>query len=85
MSEPDYYYYTRPFKKDKHVDLSEYSEEAVRYIHQRLRSIDVTVVDFVEALGIQRTTWYGWRAGTTVPSKETWQRVLRVAKRFGIK
>ncbi len=66
------------------VDLSEYSEEAVSYIHHCFRLMDVTVVDFSEALGISRMTWYAWKSGGTMPSKETWQRVLRVAKRFGI-
>ncbi len=45
------------------MDLSEYSEEAVSYIHHRFRLMDVTVADFSEALGIQRTTWYAWKAG----------------------
>ncbi len=66
------------------IDLSEYSEEAVSYIHHRFRLMDVTVADFSEALGISRLTWYGWKSGGTTPSKKTWQRVLRVAKRFGI-
>ena len=67
------------------VDISEYSKEAVSYIHHSIRSMSVTIVDFSEALGINRQTWYGWKYGTATPSKETWQRVLRVAKRFGIK
>jgi len=67
------------------VDLSEYSEEAVKHIDIRVRSAGYTVADFSEALGINRQTWYAWRGGTTIPAKETWQRVLRVAKRFGIK
>ena len=67
------------------MDLSEYSEEAVNYIHHHLALQEVTIADFSEALGIKRGTWYGWKLGTTIPSKETWQRVLRVARRFGIK
>jgi len=70
---------------DFEVRCSEYSEEAISYIHHRFRLLDVTVADFSEALGIRATTWYAWKAGGTMPSKETWQRVLRVAKRFGIK
>jgi len=65
-------------------DLSEYSEDATNYIHHRLKLMDVTARDFSEALGISRMTWYGWKAGGSNPSKATWQRVLRVAKRFGI-
>lgn len=66
------------------MDLSEYSEEAVSYIHHHFRLLDVTVVDFSEALGISPLTWYGWKAGNTTPAKKTWQRVIRVARRFGI-
>ena len=67
------------------VDLSEYSEEAVIYIQSELRLVGVTIVDFSEALRIGSVTWYGWKNGTKLPSKETWQRVLRVARRFGVK
>lgn len=67
------------------VDLSEYSEEAVNYIHHHLLLQSTLISDFSEALGIKRGTWYGWKLGNTTPSKETWQRVLRVARRFGIK
>lgn len=66
------------------MDLPEYSEDAVNYIHHHLLLDYVTIADFSEALGIRRGTWYGWKLGTTIPSKETWQRVLRAAKRFGI-
>jgi len=67
------------------VDLSKYSPEAAAIIGNRLKQLDVTVEEFMYAVGNNKQTWYGWRSGSTKPADETWDRVVRVARRFGIK
>lgn len=67
------------------VDLSKYSPEAAAVIGNRLKQLEVTVAEFMCAVGKTVGIWYQWRNGSAKPADETWEKVVRVARRFGIK
>lgn len=52
--------------------------EELKAMEARLKNQGIKVQEFCEHVNIHRSTWTRWKAGTTIPSVVTWERVRSV-------